>query len=98
MISSHSPFGELAYSFALEHWDELAKIAGDAIWGRFWLLPNAAARFNDPARATQLIEDQRRKAGADGARPAARVAARIALQSAVRQRDAATLQRLLVDW
>ena len=98
MVSSHSPFGELAYNFTLEHWDELAKIAGDTMWGRFWLLPNAASRFNEPARATQLIEDQRLKAGADGATPAARVAARIALQSAVRQRDAAALQTLLAEW
>ena len=98
MVSSQSPFGELAYNFTLEHWDELAKIAGDAMWGRLWLLPNAAARFNEPARAAQLIEDQQRKAGADGAMPAARIAARIALQSAVRQRDAAALQTLLADW
>ena len=98
MVGSQSPFGELAYNFTLEHWDELAKIAGDTMWGRFWLLPNAAARFNEPARAAQLIEDQQRKAGADGAMPAARIAARIALQSAVRQRDAAALQALLADW
>ncbi len=98
MVSSQSPFGELAYNFTLEHWDELAKIAGDTMWGRFWLLPNAAARFNEPARAAQLIEDQQRKAGADGAMPAARIAARIALLSAVRQRDAAALLTLLADW
>ncbi len=72
MVSSQSPFGELAYNFTLEHWDELAKIAGDTMWGRFWLLPNAAVRFNEPAREAQLIEDQQRKAGADGAMPAAR--------------------------
>ena len=71
---------------------------GYEMWGRFWLLPNAAARFNEPARAAQLIEDQQRKAGADGAMPAARIAARIALLSAVRQRDAAALQTLLADW
>jgi len=98
MVSSQSPFGPLAYSFTLDHWDELAKIAGDTMWGRHWLLPNAAARFNEAARAAQLIEDQKRKAGADGAMPAARTAARIALLSAVRQRDAATLQTLLADW
>jgi aminopeptidase N len=98
LVSSQSPFGELAYNFTLEHWDELAKIAGDTMWGRFWLLPNAASRFNEPARAVQLIEDQQRKAGADGAMPAARIAARIALLSAVRQRDAAALQTLLASW
>jgi hypothetical protein len=68
------------------------------MWGRFWLLPNAAARFNEPACAAQLIDDQQRKAGADGAVPAARIAARIALLSAVRQRDAAALQTSLADW
>jgi hypothetical protein len=68
------------------------------MWGRFWLLPNAASRFNEPARAVQLIEDQQRKAGADGTMPAARIAARIALLSAVRQRDAVALQTLLASW
>jgi aminopeptidase N len=98
MVSAQSPFGELAYNFTLEHWDELAKLAGDAMGGRYWLLPNAASRFNETARAAQLIEDQQRKAGADGAMPAARIAARIALLSAVRQRDATALQTLLADW
>jgi len=97
MVGSQSPFRDLAYDFTLEHWDELAKIAGDTMWGRYWLLPNAAVRFNEPARAAQLLEDQQRKAGADGAMPAARIAARIALLSAVRQRDAAPLQTLLAD-
>jgi hypothetical protein len=55
-------------------------------------------RFNEPARAVRLIEDQQRKTGTDGAMPAARIAARIALQSAVRQRDAVALQTLLADW
>jgi hypothetical protein len=98
LVSSQSPFDELAYSFTLDHWDELAQIAGSAMWGRFWLLPNAAWRFNDPARGAQLIDDQRRKAGADGAMPATRIASRIALLSAVRQRDASALETLLASW
>jgi aminopeptidase N len=61
-------------------------------------LPNAAARFNEPARAAKLVEDQRSKAGPAGAAPASRIAARIALSAAVRQRDAAALQALLADW
>jgi aminopeptidase N len=98
LVSSQSPFDELAYGFTLDHWDALAQIAGSVMWGRFWLLPNAASRFNDPARAAQLIDDQRRKAGADGAMPAARIASRIALLSTVRQRDAMALQTLLAGW
>jgi hypothetical protein len=98
LVSSQSPFDELAYGFTLDHWDALAQIAGSVMWGRFWLLPNAASRFNDPARAAQLIDDQRRKAGADGAMPAARIASRIALLSTVRQRDAMALQTLLAVW
>ncbi len=95
LVSSQSPFGELAYGFTLEHWDELAQIAGDATGGRYWLLPHAASRFNESARAAQLIDDQQRKAGIDGAMPAARIASRIARLAAVRQRDAAALQALL---
>jgi ERAP1-like C-terminal domain len=98
LVSSQSQYGVLAYDFTLEHWDELAQIAGGTIWGRFWLLPNAALRFNEATRAAQLIDDQKRKTGVDGAMPAARVASRIALQSSVRQRDAAALQSLLAHW
>ena len=98
LVSAQSPLGGLAYGFTLEHWDELAQIAGGAMWGRYWLLPSAASRFNEPARAAQLIDDQHRKAGPDGAVPAARIASRIALLSAVRQRDAEALQALLARW
>ena len=95
LVSDRSPFGAVAYDFTIEHWDALAQLAGDAMFGKHWLLPGAASRFNEPARAAQLVEDQQRKAGADGAVPAARTAARIALLWAVRQRDAVALQTLL---
>ncbi len=95
LVSELSPFGALAYGFTLEHWDALAQIAGNAMFGRYWLLPGAAAHFNEPQRAAQLVSDQQQKAGANGALPAARIAARIALLAAVRQRDAAALQALL---
>jgi aminopeptidase N len=95
LVSAQSPFGELAYGFTLEHWDELAQIAGNGMWGRLWLLPGAASRFTGLAQAARLIDDQQRKAGVDGAIPAARTAARIALLAVVRQRDAAALRALL---
>jgi aminopeptidase N len=97
LVNDHSPFGELAYDFTLTHWSELAKIAGNAMFARFNLLPKAADRFNDPARAARLIDDQRRNAGADGAMPAARTASHITLLAAVRQRDAQALQTLLAQ-
>lgn len=62
------------------------------------LLAEMLARFNEPARAAQLIGDQQQKTGAAGAVPAARIASRIALLSAVRQRAAAALQTLLARW
>lgn len=40
------------------------------------LLAEMLARFNEPARAAQLIGDQQQKTGAAGAVPAARIASR----------------------
>jgi len=96
MVSEASPFGELAYDYALANWEALAKLAGTN--GRVWLLPGAASNFNEAARAGRLIADQRRVAGPDGASPAARTAARIELLSAVRERDAASLEKQLASW
>ena len=95
LVAERSPFGELAYGYALDHWDALAKIAGDAAWGKHWLLPGAAARFNTTERAARLIDDQQRNDGVAGAGPAARIAARITLLAAVRQRDAEAIAALL---
>ena len=94
LVAERSPFGELAYGHALEHFDEFAKIAGDAAWGKQWLLPGAAARFNSTDRAARLLDDQQRKMGAAGAGPAARIAARINLLATVRQRDAEAISEL----
>jgi len=95
-VSERSPFGEMAYSFTLAHWEQLAALSGTE--GRNWLLPSAASRFNDLERAERLLVDQRRKAGEDGASPAARVVARIQLLSAVKRRDAANIEKHLASW
>ena len=97
MVSERSPNGELAYAFVIDHWDTLAKLAGDSMFGRPWLLPGAAGDFNDAAKATQLLADQQRLAGDIGTQAAARVAAGIRLMAAVKQRDALDLGRVLAD-
>ncbi|HEV2039659.1 MAG TPA: M1 family aminopeptidase, partial [Casimicrobiaceae bacterium] len=96
MVSERSPFKAMAYSFTLTHWEQLATLSGDV--GKVWLLPSAASKFNDLERAKRLLVDQRRKAGEDGASPAARTAARIQLLSAVKRRDAAGIEKYLASW
>jgi len=98
MMAARSPHGPLAYQFTLDHWPKLAAIAGDTFRGRSRLLPNAAASFNENARAKQLIADQAREAGPDDAVPAQRVASRIELHADVRNREAAALDRFLAAW
>ncbi len=95
-VADRSPFGGLAYDFTLMHWNRLAELAG--VWGKPWLLPSAAGNFNDVAQARRLIADQQIKLGPDGASAAARMAARIELMAAVKQRDAATLAAFLEAW
>jgi hypothetical protein len=96
MVSERSPFNAMAYSFTLTHWEQLATLSGDV--GKVWLLPGAASKFNNLERAKRLLVDQRRKAGEDGASPAARTAARIQLLSAVKRRDAAGIEKYLASW
>jgi aminopeptidase N len=96
MVGRQSPFDQMAYSFTLAHWEQLADLAGTI--GKQWLLPSAASNFNDLERARRLLANQRRKAGEDGASPAARIAARIQLLSAVKRRDAAIIEKNLTSW
>ena len=91
LVSEHSPHAERAYAFVLAHWPALAELAGQAVWGRQWLLPEAAAGFNTEAQARRLLKDQARLAGPDGTVPAARVAASIGLQARLRAREARRL-------
>ena len=92
LVSEHSPHAERAYAFVLTHWPALAELAGQAVWGRQWLLPEAAAGFNTEAQARRLRRDQARLAGADGAVPAARVAASIGLRACFQAREASRLR------
>jgi len=95
-VGSASGNGPLAYAFTLEHWDALARLAGEG--GRAWLLPGAAWRQNDASWAKRLTEDQLAKVGPDGASAAAQVGSRIELRALVRRRDAAALEAYLSTW
>ncbi|HEY0855498.1 MAG TPA: M1 family metallopeptidase [Albitalea sp.] len=92
MVARHSPFGELAYRVTASNWQRFADLAGN--WGKGHLLPQAAQGFSDAGNAARLIEDQRDKAGPDGAVPAAREAEQIHLRAAVRARDAAGPEKM----
>ena len=96
MMARRSPFGTLAYGYAVEHWSALAELSGHV--GRNWLLPTAAEGFNDPQRAAQLIEDQNRLAGVDGTGLASRFAARIELLAQINRREASALEGTLSGW
>lgn len=93
LVAQSSPFGELAYRYTLSNFKQLGELAGS--WGRSFLLPRSASGFNDAQRATRLIEDQRRAAGADGEISAAREAEVIRLRAAVKAREAAALEKAL---
>ena len=95
LVARLSPFGELAYRYTGEHWQGLADLAGS--WGRQFLLPDAAAGFSTAEQAARLVEDQRRLAGGDGDALAGQEAERIRLRAAVRAREAAGLEKSLVD-
>ncbi len=89
MVADAGRFGERAYEFTKQNFDALAKLAGiGPFGGSLWLLPNAAQAFHDGAQAAALQEDQRRLAGEAGTAEAGRVAARIRLHAAVREREA----------
>lgn len=98
MVGERTPLGAVAYDFTLANWGRLAELAGGNWGGAAWLLPNAASRFTDRARAARLVADQQRKAGRDGAVPAARIGAAIELLAAVREREARSLGKALAAW
>ena len=89
LVAERRHNAELAYRFTLSNWPALAELAGPV--GRMWLLPSAAEGFNRLDQAKSLVADQQRVAGAPGASPAARIAARIELQAAVQSREAGAI-------
>ena len=62
---------------------------------RPFLLPGAASGFNESARATALIADQKRLLGDAGEKTAKETAAAIELKSRIRTRDGASLAATL---
>jgi aminopeptidase N len=89
MVARAGRFGARAYDFTKQNFEALAKLAGiGPFGGSQWLLPNAAQAFHDTAHAAALMDDQQRLAGHAGAAEAGRVAARIRLHAAVREREA----------
>jgi aminopeptidase N len=89
LVAEAGRFTEQAYQFTRQHFETLARLAGQGPFGGHkGLLPNAAASFHDPQRATALLDDQRRLAGEAAMPEAERAAARIRLLGAVRAREA----------
>jgi hypothetical protein len=88
----------MAYDYTLEHFAELARLSGEGMGGKAWLLPGAAFRSNEASWAKRLKEDQQSRVGPEGASAADRVAARILLRALVKGRDAAALEKFLETW
>jgi aminopeptidase N len=95
LVARRSPFGDLAYRYALDNWKPLAELAGTG--GRAYVLPGAARGFNTAEQADRLVEDQRRNAGVDGDMLAAQEAEAIRLRAAVKEREAPGLERAMAD-
>ena len=95
MVGDGLRHGELAYRFVLQHFDALGRRSGDMFGARAWLLPGAAYSLNDGAAAARLRADQQRLLGDTGTAVASRVASRIELMAAIRDREAARLGAVL---
>ena len=99
IVAGEPRHAALAYDFATAHWPQLAKLAGNGVFGaRAWLLPGAADGFHERDAADRLRADQRRLAGATGAAPAETVAAAIEVRAALREREAERLGASLTSW
>jgi aminopeptidase N len=84
---------EVAFAFVEQNFAALAGKSGD--WGRLWLLPGAAAGFNDSAWADRLLAAQEARLGEAGRDPAQRVAEGIRERSAIRAAEGERLARQL---
>jgi aminopeptidase N len=86
-VARASPHAALAYAHAVTHFDALIQRVEGAGWGeREGLLPDTAWRLATRAQAEQLLRDQQRLAGPNGAVNAQRAAQEITLR--VRWREA----------
>jgi hypothetical protein len=93
MIAGNYTHGAMSYAFALDNFDALSRKSSEQ--GRPHLLPGAASGFNESARATALIADQKRLMGDAGEKAAKETAAAIELKSRIRERDGASLAATL---
>jgi aminopeptidase N len=89
MVARNFTHGAMAYAFVLDNFDALSRKNTEQT--RPFLLPGAASGFNEAARATALIVDQKRLLGEAGEKAAKEGAADIELKSRIRARDSASL-------
>jgi aminopeptidase N len=89
MVADNYTHGAMAYAFVLDNFDALSRKNSEQ--SRPFLLPGAASGFNESARATALLEDQKRLLGDAGEKAAKEMAAAIELKSRIRTRDGASL-------
>lgn len=89
MVAGNYTHGAMTYAFVLDNFDALSRRTTEQ--GRPHLLPGAASGFNEAARATALIADQKRLLGDAGEKVAKEMAAAIELKSRIRTRDGASL-------
>jgi hypothetical protein len=89
MVAGNYTHGAITYGFVLDNFDVLSRKSSEH--GRPHLLPGAASGFNESARATALIADQKRLLGNAGEKTAKETAAAIELKSRIRERDGASL-------
>jgi hypothetical protein len=93
MVAGNYTHGAMTYAFVLDNFDALSRKTSEQ--GRPFLLPGAAGGFNESARATALIADQKRLLGDAGEKAAKETAAAIELKSRIRERDGASLAATL---
>jgi aminopeptidase N len=93
MVARNYTHGAMTYAFVLDNFDALSHKTSEQ--GRPHLLPGAASGFNESARATTLIADQKRLLGDAGEKVAKETAATIELKSRIRTRDGAALAATL---
>jgi hypothetical protein len=89
MVAGNYAHGAMAYAFVLDNFDALSRKTSEHF--RPFILPGAAGGFNESARATALIADQKRLIGEAGEKAAKETAAAIELKSRIRTRDSASL-------
>jgi ERAP1-like C-terminal domain len=89
MVAGNYTHGAMTYAFVVDNFDALSRKTSEQ--GRPFLVPGAASGFNESARATTLLADQKRLLGDAGEKTAKETAAAIDLKSRIRTRDSASL-------